>query len=161
WETMCEILLEHLGPNGRGDDLNVIFAGGIHDARSAAMVAALAAGLAERGVAGGVPLGTAHLFTHEAVAAGAIVPPLPKLALRWEETVLLQTGPGHAIRCIKTPYYDVFEQEKSRLQKEGKSHEEIVKALEWMNIGRLRVASKGIEREPQGAGFVAVADDVQ
>ena len=161
WETMCEILLEHLGPNGRGDDLHVIFAGGIHDARSAAMVAALAAGLAERGVAIGVLMGTAYLFTQEAVAAGAIVPRFQSLALGCRETVLLQTGPGHAIRCVKTPYYDVFEQEKSRLQREGKSHEEMVKALEWMNIGRLRVASKGTERGPQGGGLVSVPDDVQ
>src|SRR4029077_6410160 len=50
WETMCEVLLEHLGPAGRGEDLHVIFAGGIHDALSRGMVAALAAGLAERGV---------------------------------------------------------------------------------------------------------------
>ena len=161
WETMCEILLEHLGPSGRGDDLNVVFAGGIHDARSAAMVAALAAGLAERGVAVGVLMGTAYLFTHEAVAAGAIVPRFQKLAVGCQETVLLQTGPGHAIRCVKTPYYDVFEQEKSRLQKEGKSHEEIVKALEWMNIGRLRVASKGIEREREGTGLVSLPDEMQ
>lgn len=151
WETMCEILLEHLGPSGRGEDLHVIFAGGIHDARSAAMVAALSAGLAERGVAIGVLMGTAYLFTQEAVAAGAIVPRFQKEALSCHETVLLQTGPGHAIRCIKTPYFDVFEKEKLRLRREGKSHEEIVKALEWMNIGRLRVASKGIDRAVDGS----------
>jgi acyl transferase domain-containing protein/NAD(P)H-dependent flavin oxidoreductase YrpB (nitropropane dioxygenase family)/NAD(P)-dependent dehydrogenase (short-subunit alcohol dehydrogenase family) len=170
WETMCEVLLEHLGPAGRGDDLHVIFAGGIHDARSAAMVSALAAGLAERGVAVGVLVGTAYLFTAEAVASGAIVHRFQSEALACQETVLLQTGPGHAIRCIKTPYFDVFEQEKLRLRKEGKSHEEIVKALEWMNIGRLRVASKGVDRPREesvergalsASGLVSVPEEDQ
>src|SRR5262249_11013394 len=152
WESVCELLLEHLGPAGRGDDLQVIFAGGIHDARSAAMVSALAASLAERGVAVGILMGTAYLFTHEAAAAGAIVPRFQKEALDCTETVLLQTGPGHAIRCIKTPYFDVFESEKRRLLCDGKTHEEIVKTLEWMNIGRLRIASKGLDRTPGNSG---------
>ncbi|HLQ22864.1 MAG TPA: beta-ketoacyl synthase N-terminal-like domain-containing protein, partial [Gemmatimonadales bacterium] len=146
WETVCELLREHLGPTGRGEDLQIIFAGGIHDARSAAMVSALSAGLADRGVAVGVLMGTAYLFTHEAVAAGAIVPRFQKEALECEDTVLLQTGPGHAIRCIRTPYFEEFEREKRRLLDEGKSREDIVTALEWMNIGRLRIASKGLDR---------------
>jgi len=146
WESMCEVLLEHLGSSGRGEDLNVIFAGGIHDARSAAMVSALSAALAERGVAVGVLMGTAYLFTHEAVTGGAIVPRFQKEALDCDETILLQTAPGHAIRCIKTPYFDIFENEKRSLVGQGKSHEEVVRTLEWMNIGRLRIASKGLDR---------------
>src|SRR5205823_1337352 len=91
WEQMVEILLEHLGPSGKGDDLHIVFAGGIHDAVSASMVAALAAPLAERGVAVGVLMGTAYLFTQEAVASGGIVPRFQKEALGCERTVLLQT----------------------------------------------------------------------
>ena len=78
WETMCEVLLEQLAATGpsaiKADELHVLFAGGIHDALSSAMVAALSAPLAERGVAVGVLIGTAYLFTEEAVAANAIVP---------------------------------------------------------------------------------------
>src|SRR5690606_8016651 len=48
-------------------DLELLFAGGIHDARSAAAVAALAAPLAERGANIGVLMGTGYLFTAEAV----------------------------------------------------------------------------------------------
>src|SRR4029077_11651255 len=58
WETMIEVLLEHLGSSGQGDAPSVVFPGGIHDARSAAMVAALAAPLAQRGVGVGVLMGT-------------------------------------------------------------------------------------------------------
>jgi acyl transferase domain-containing protein/NAD(P)H-dependent flavin oxidoreductase YrpB (nitropropane dioxygenase family)/NAD(P)-dependent dehydrogenase (short-subunit alcohol dehydrogenase family)/acyl carrier protein len=153
WETMCELLLEQLAIGGasapRAEDLHVLFAGGIHDALSAAMVAALSAPLAERGVAVGILLGTAYLFTEEAVATGAIVPRYQQEAIRCRDTVLLETGPGHAIRCIPTPYAESFEQEKRRLQAEGRKPDEIREALEALNVGRLRVASKGIDR-PSG-----------
>ncbi len=145
WETMCEVLLEHLGTRGSGADLHVIFAGGIHDALSGAMVSALSASLAERGVNVGALLGTAYLFTQEAVDSGAIVARFQHEALHCAETVLMQSGPGHAIRCIRTPYYDVFETERRQLQRDGASQEEITRSLEMMNIGRLRVASKGVD----------------
>ena len=130
---MCEILLSHIGA-GRGDELHIVFAGGIHDALSSSMVAALAAPLAEKGAKIGGLMGTAYLFTHEAVAAGAIVPRFQEEALKCEDTVLLETAPGHAIRCVPTPYCEAFDIEKRRLRAEGKSHEEIVQALEWMKI---------------------------
>ena len=49
------------------DEVSLVFAGGIHDARSAALVAALAGPLAARGVKVGILVGTAYLFTREAV----------------------------------------------------------------------------------------------
>ncbi len=64
--------------------------------------------------------------------------------------MLLETGPGHAIRCIPTPYADTFEAEKRKLQAEGKSPLEVGIALERMNLGRLRVASKGVDRAVSG-----------
>ncbi|HEY7157886.1 MAG TPA: nitronate monooxygenase, partial [Gemmataceae bacterium] len=169
WETMCEQLLEHLASGvasaPRAEELHILFAGGIHDALSAAMVAALSAPLAERGVAVGVLVGTAYLFTEEAVAASAIVPRYQQEALRCQDTVLLETGPGHAIRCIATPYAETFEQEKRRLQAEGHNPNEIREALEALNVGRLRVASKGIDRPTSGgngsARFVAVEEEDQ
>ena len=110
WETMTTALLDHIGTKP-ADDLHVVFAGGIHDALSASMVAALSAGLAEKGVKIGVLLGTAYLFTKEAVAAGAITARFQQEALKCGDTVLLETGPGHAIRCIPTPYAETFEAE--------------------------------------------------
>ena len=155
WEAMVEVLIENIGAKP-ADDLHVVFAGGIHDALSANMVAALSASLAEKGVKVGVLLGTAYLFTKEAVAGGAITERFQKEALACGDTVLLETGPGHAIRCIPTPYADVFESEKRKLRAEGKSPLEVGIALERMNLGRLRVASKGVDRssfsrDPQGS----------
>ncbi|MBX7166293.1 MAG: SDR family NAD(P)-dependent oxidoreductase [Pirellulales bacterium] len=146
WDAACEVLLEHLGTHGTGEDLHVVFAGGIHDGLSGAMVATMAARLAQRGVRVGALLGTAYLFTEEAVACGAIVPRFQAKALDCERTVLLETGTGHAIRCVPTPYCDDFAEEKRKLEQAGRTTEEITRSLEWMNVGRLRVASKGVDR---------------
>jgi acyl transferase domain-containing protein/NAD(P)H-dependent flavin oxidoreductase YrpB (nitropropane dioxygenase family)/NAD(P)-dependent dehydrogenase (short-subunit alcohol dehydrogenase family) len=164
WETMLEVLQEHIASSKRGDDLFVVFAGGIHDALSAAMVASLSAGLAEQGVQIGVLMGTAYLFTREAIAAGAIVPRFQQEALQCSSTVLLETGPGHAIRCLPSPYVTLFNAEKRRLEQEGQPAEEIRKALEWMNLGRLRVASKGLDRvtaDNGSARLVPLSDEEQ
>lgn len=158
WESMAEVLTEHLAGGKPADGLHVVFAGGIHDAASAGMVTALSAGLNERGVKVGVLLGTAYLFTKEAVAGGAITERFQREALACGDTVLLETGPGHAIRCIPTPYAETFEAEKKRLRSEGKSPLDVGLALERMNLGRLRVASKGVDRAAGGLSPVA-ADD--
>jgi acyl transferase domain-containing protein/NAD(P)H-dependent flavin oxidoreductase YrpB (nitropropane dioxygenase family)/NAD(P)-dependent dehydrogenase (short-subunit alcohol dehydrogenase family)/acyl carrier protein len=158
WEAMVEVLAEHVA-TAPGDDVHAVFAGGIHDGLSASMVAALTAGLADRGVKIGVLLGTAYLFTKEAVDAGAITERFQTEALACGDTVLLETGPGHAIRCIPTPYAETFESEKRRLRGEGKSPLEVGMALERMNLGRLRVASKGLDRGTGGALADLTADD--
>ncbi len=171
WETMIEVILEHVGGKN-ADDLHVVFAGGIHDESSSRIVATLSAVLADKGVKIGVLLGTAYLFTHEAVECGAITERFQKEAMSCEDTVLLETGPGHAIRCIPTPYADTFETEKLKLKAAGKSPLEIGIALERMNLGRLRVASKGLDRQVVGqengdakqrssSGLVAVSEDEQ
>lgn len=142
WQSAIDIILEEKDIEG----LHIVFAGGIHDAVSASMIAVMSARLAERGAKVGLLMGTAYLFTEEAVTCGAIVPRFQKEALECGQTVLLETAPGHAIRCVKTPYYEVFESEKNKLIEKGATHEDIVRNLEGMNIGRLRVASKGVDR---------------
>jgi acyl transferase domain-containing protein/NAD(P)H-dependent flavin oxidoreductase YrpB (nitropropane dioxygenase family) len=148
WDGMIDVLLDEL-PNGKAEACHVLFAGGIHDALSASMVAAMAAPLAERGARIGVLLGTAYLFTSEAVASGAILHGFQEEALRCTHTVVLESGPGHAVRCAETPFTTRYQQEKQRLALEGRSPEEIRSALEEMELGRLRMASKGIMRHPR------------
>ncbi len=148
WNAMIDVILDEL-PAGEAEDCYVLFAGGVHDRLSAAMVAAMAAPLAERGVRVGVLMGTAYLFTEEAVSGGAILPAFQQEAIRCEATVLLESGPGHATRCAPSPFVEVFEQEKLRLRQEGKHSEDVRQALEELNIGRLRIASKGVNRHPR------------
>ncbi len=111
------------------------------------MVATLAAPLVQRGAQVGVLIGTAYLFTDEAVASGAIVENFRREAIRCERTVLLESGPGHATRCAPSDFATVFQWRRRDLQASGVSAEEIRERLERLNIGRLRVASKGLVRD--------------
>ncbi|MEU9252032.1 SDR family NAD(P)-dependent oxidoreductase [Streptomyces sp. NPDC048270] len=154
WEEQIELLLSCPEPEA----LDVLFAGGIHDARSAAMAVAAAAPLAERGARVGVLMGTAYLFTEEAVAAGAVVRGFQQAALDCERTVLLHTAPGHATRCAATPYADTFEAVRRRLAESGTEPRLVWEELEGLNLGRLRIASKGLRRAlPDGAAGSAGA----
>jgi acyl transferase domain-containing protein/NAD(P)H-dependent flavin oxidoreductase YrpB (nitropropane dioxygenase family)/NAD(P)-dependent dehydrogenase (short-subunit alcohol dehydrogenase family)/acyl carrier protein len=155
WEIQLQRLLSH-------DDVaqvQVLFAGGIHDERSAAMVAALAAPLVQRGARIGVVMGTAYLFTEEAVTAGAIKPGFQRAALACERTALLETAPGHATRCAESPYVRTFTDTRARFEADGVPREQMWTELERFNLGRLRIASKGLRRE--GDVLVAVDEDIQ
>jgi acyl transferase domain-containing protein/NAD(P)H-dependent flavin oxidoreductase YrpB (nitropropane dioxygenase family) len=155
WEAAVERLLLR----GALDDVEVLFAGGIHDARSASMVAALAAPLAARGAKVGVLMGTAYLFTEEAVRSGAIQPAFQEAAIDCKETALLTTAPGHSTRCADSSFVRAFERERQRLVAEGADAQTTWAALERMNLGRLRIAAKGLRRE--GTALVRVSDDDQ
>ena len=98
WDTMLRVLGEELGDEDIRD-CQVLLAGGIHDGRSAAMAAATAAEVSARGARVGALMGTAYLFTREAVQAGAIAPRFQAAALAAEQTALLESGPGHTTRC--------------------------------------------------------------
>ncbi|MBI4534490.1 MAG: acyltransferase domain-containing protein, partial [Candidatus Melainabacteria bacterium] len=162
WESAIEVLLSSIGAKDDASTFQVLFAGGIHDHISAAMVAALAAPLAERGVRVGILMGTAYLFTEEAVVSGAIVKTFQEAALRCEQTVLLETGPGHAIRCLDSPYRQTFNDIRRQLEQQGRSRNEIRESLELLNLGRLRTASKGVTRSPDtGAACVRISDEIQ
>jgi acyl transferase domain-containing protein/NAD(P)H-dependent flavin oxidoreductase YrpB (nitropropane dioxygenase family) len=162
WEAQVDVLLGWAaaseGEDGAGE-LDVLFAGGIHDARSAAMVAAAAGPLAAAGARVGVLMGTAYLFTDAAVAAGAIGEEFQDQALGCERTALLVSGPGHATRCAESPFVDTFESTRRRLVSEGADHHVQWAELESLNLGRLRLASKGLRRD--GDELVAVDRDEQ
>ncbi|MFE9794068.1 SDR family NAD(P)-dependent oxidoreductase [Streptomyces goshikiensis] len=147
WEEQIERLLACPEPAS----LDVLFAGGVHDARSAAMAVAAAAPLAERGARIGVLMGTAYLFTEEAVAAGAVLPGFQRAAVDCANTVLLHTAPGHATRCADTPYATTFEATRERLTTSGTEPREMWEELERLNLGRLRIASKGLRRGASGS----------
>src|SRR5262249_38702189 len=162
WEQGVEVILEALERGGAAAEVHLLFAGGIPDARSAAAAAALAAPLARRGAKVGVLIGTAYLFTAEAVATGAILPGFQSEALRCRKTALLETGPGHEVRVSPTAFVDVFEQERKQLVAEGRKAEEIRVALENLNAGRLRIAAKGVARlNGAGSPLVTVGEEGQ
>lgn len=144
WENAIAILLDV--PIEVAKDIQILFAGGIHDARSAAMVSAMASPLAARGMKIGVLMGTAYLFTTEAVACGAIAPEFQNQALACTQTINLETGPGHASRCVVTPFAAEFYKTRRRLIADGCNGEDVKNALEELTLGRLRIATKGVMR---------------
>ena len=158
WESMISTLLAAV-PEGVSSEINVLFAGGIHDARSAAMVSAMAAPLAERGMKIGVLMGSAYLFTEEAVSSGAIVKGFQAQALTCTRTINLETGPGHASRCAVTPFAGEFYQTRRQMIAEGRGKDEISRVLEDLTLGRLRIASKGLTRD--AAGEIVTVDEPQ
>ncbi len=166
WESMVGALLDAL-PAAGGEEVSVLFAGGIHDGLSAAMVAAIAAPLAARGVQVGVLMGTAYLYTEEAVSHGAITAAFQRAAVAGERTALLESGPGHATRCLPSPFVDDFAAERLRLLTEDVAPAERRDRLEELNIGRLRIAAKGVDRnpaygsDPQAPKLVDVDDEAQ
>lgn len=150
WETMIATLLEVV-PDEAGSDIHVLFAGGIHDNCSAKMVSVMAAPLAARGIKIGVLMGSAYIFTEEAVSTGAITSGFQAEALKCQQTINLETGPGHASRCAFTSFAQEFDDTRRQMIVTGKSPDEIKETLENLTLGRLRIASKGLKRNEAGS----------
>lgn len=153
WEAQLAVLDDFLetAAAGTAEHIEVFFAGGVHDERSAAMVAALAAPLTARGAAVGVLMGTAYLFTEEAVTRGTVQPLFQEQVVRATRTALLETAPGHATRCVPSPFSDNYLLFDAELREQGVPDRQIWEKLERLNVGRLRIASKGVERDAAGA----------
>lgn len=158
WESTIEMLLNEV-PATIAKEIHVLFAGGIHDARSAAMISAMAAPLADRGMKIGVLMGTAYIFTSEAVECGAIVQQYQQKAVECTQTINLETGPGHASRCVVTPFTREFYAARQKMLADGVGAEQIKNSLEEMTMGRLRIASKGLER--RGSEIVEIDSKTQ
>lgn len=150
WEHAVRVITAETSPGGESG-VHVLFAGGIHDARSAAVAALFASRLAERGVKTGILMGTAYIFTAEAVSAGAVVEQFQRTARECKKTVLLESGAGQANRCADTAFAREFQQLRRKLMREGASPEQIRNELDRLGLGRLRLAAKGLERIAEGS----------
>lgn len=152
WSSMVDQLLAELAP-GKIDasQIQLLFAGGVHDAVSSAMVQVLAAPLAARGVKVGVLMGSAYLFTREIVASGSIVAQFQREVLDCERTINLESGPGHASRCAYTPFAEEYMKKRKELREQQVPGDEARQVLDQLILGRLRIASKGRVRDSGGA----------
>ena len=147
WSAMVDRLTAELAKNtAPASEIELLFAGGIHDAASSAMVQVLIAPLVARGVKVGILMGSAYLFTEEIVATGAIVPQFQQEVIDCERTVNLESGPGHASRCAYTPFARDFFQMRIEHRENGMPADESRAILDDLILGRLRIASKGRTR---------------
>ncbi len=64
-------------------------------------------------------MGTAYLYTQEAVQTGAIQEEFQLQAMQAKDTVLLETAPGHETRCLNTAFANHFNTEKAKLLASG------------------------------------------
>ncbi len=162
WSSVVDRLLAELeSGNYAGEDIHVLFAGGLHDAVSSAMVQVLAAPLDRKKVKIGILMGSSYLFTKEIVDSGALVPTFQAKAIECERTVCLQSGPGHASRCVHTPFAETFFTEKQTLNEKRMSVEEIREALDNLILGRLRLATRGHARTAESRELKAFDEDYQ
>ncbi len=163
WDAALHVLREFQARSEKPETIDVLFAGGVHDAVSAAMVGAFAAGR-PASIRMGVLMGTAYVFTHDALQTGAIVAPYQDEAIACLDTVILDSDGGHAIQCARTAYADEFKALKRELLQSGLTSAETRQRLDEANLGRMRLASKGLARSADGAPgprLVEVAPDQQ
>jgi acyl transferase domain-containing protein/NAD(P)-dependent dehydrogenase (short-subunit alcohol dehydrogenase family)/NAD(P)H-dependent flavin oxidoreductase YrpB (nitropropane dioxygenase family) len=144
WENVIEVLLARIPRDGKAGRCGALFAGGISTALSGAMISAMVALLADRGVDLGVLVGTGYLFTREAVECGAINTGFQSAILAARRTAILDCGGGYQIRAAPNPFCGAFEEEKQRLIAQGLPAEEVRMSLEHLTLGRLRIAAKGL-----------------
>ena len=159
WSAILDAMDQHAITQKTPQKIQLIFAGGIHDDVSAAMVATLAEPFAARGVQIGVLMGTAYLFTSEIVDSGAIVPDYQDVALGTDTTQALWEGPGFASRCAVTPIANEFRAKRAEMQSGGATITEIKDALEHYTLGRLRMATKGIARTGPDGTLTDIPED--
>ena len=157
WEQGCRVIEKAIDAGAPADSFSLVFAGGIHDARSAAAVAALAGDLAARGVRIGVLMGTAYLFTHEAVATGAIVPRYQREAAALPRDRAAGDRPGApGPRRQDAVRRSVRGRAPRGLIAERKSHDEIRETLEALNARPAADRDQGgraqERRTPRSAG---------
>ena len=160
WSTMVDrLLVEIPASKVPADRFELIFAGGIHDAVSSAMLQVMVSPLAAQGVKVGILMGSAYLFTREIVATGAVVPQFQQEAIDCERTVNLESGPGHASRCAFTPFAAEFFRTRLEHRSRKVPADDSRRALDDLILGRLRIASKG--RSRRGADGPIESLDVQ
>ena len=145
WSTMVDRLTAELAKNTvPADEIELLFAGGIHDAVSSAMVQVLVAPLVARGVKVGILMGSAYLFTRgdrrqrrdrAAVPAGGD-------RLRAHGQPRVGAGPRqplrlHAVRAGLLP------DARSSIARAACPPTRAGAILDDLILGRLRIASKG------------------
>jgi acyl transferase domain-containing protein/NAD(P)H-dependent flavin oxidoreductase YrpB (nitropropane dioxygenase family)/acyl carrier protein len=128
----------------------VVLAGGIGDAISAAFARAMSARASALGVQVLLQAGTAFLLTHEACERGQVTPIYQARALSARTTVLVGSSVNLPLRCAPNPFTEEARAQELAWEAEGMARAERRLRLEHHNLGRTRIAAKGIERDPSG-----------
>lgn len=150
WEDGLDAVAAHQQDNDPA--VTVVLAGAIGDATSAAFALAMAADVQAAGGTVCLQAGTAFLLTHEARASGQVTAAYQDLSLAASRTVVVGSSTGLELRCVPNAFTEetlAHEQEWERAQLPRLERRE---RLETRNLGRTRMAARGIERNPDPEG---------
>lgn len=150
WQAVIDVLRRQ--PDMVVKQLDLIFAGGIHNSDSVVLLSGMVAGLVKSGAKVGMLVGTAYLSTSEIVTTGAVTELFQQTSLAQKETAVLASGPGHEVRSAKTDYVNEFNQAKDRLENESLDPAGARLELDMLSLGRLRLAAKGVRHEEDDSG---------
>jgi acyl transferase domain-containing protein/NAD(P)H-dependent flavin oxidoreductase YrpB (nitropropane dioxygenase family)/acyl carrier protein len=125
-------------------------AGGIGDPVSAAFARAMGARASQLGVRVLLQAGTAFLLTHEAAERGQVTPIYQARALSARTTVLVGSSVNLPLRCAPNAFTEEARAQELAWEREGVPRAERRLRLEHHNLGRTRIAARGIERDPSG-----------
>jgi acyl transferase domain-containing protein/NAD(P)H-dependent flavin oxidoreductase YrpB (nitropropane dioxygenase family)/acyl carrier protein len=159
WERSIKVVLEQSPAVGR--EVCLVLAGGIHDQTSAAFAAYMVDDLAKVGATCGLLVGSAYLATREIVQDKAITPTYQEVTIECTNTVFLETSPGHQSRCADTAFSREFNAKRDELVRSQVPVREISNQLDRLILGRLRLASKGLQRGESGLLQVTEEDQLE
>ncbi|MCW5828217.1 MAG: SDR family NAD(P)-dependent oxidoreductase [Deltaproteobacteria bacterium] len=160
WQSVMQALLDR--PAGRA--ANVVLAGGFGNAKGAAMAAALCARAQAAGHTFGIQMGTAFLFTKEAVETGATSSMYQEVLVELERTETIGDTVMTPARMAPTPKLFAIRQKEYERMKSGETLDHRKHLYENDNLGGLRAAAKKqkIEKVPEGGiRFVNLTDNEQ
>ncbi len=162
WQSVVQALADR--PAAAGKAANVVFAGGFGNVKGAVIGAAIAARARQAGHTFGIQMGTAFLFTREAVETGATSPMYQRVLVDLDRTETIgETVMTPARMAPTAKLFSIREKEYAGL-KAGESLDHRKHAYENENLGGLRAASKKqrIEKKPEGGvRFVDLNDTEQ
>ncbi len=140
--------LEHLVPHEDGGAALVVLAGGIGDAFSAAVAGAMAARAAAAGCRVALQAGTAFMLTAQCRAGGQITEPYAHAARDADSTLLVGSSVGLPMRCPVGPFAAEARAIERELLASDAPLAERRERLEQLNLGRTRLAARGLIRAP-------------
>lgn len=168
WEQCLEVL-ERQAEEGKlpEDDISILFAGGIHDDLSAAMVQTLCARIASLKVNCGLQMGTIYLFTEEIVKTESLKELYQEVAIDTSETRITGDTVNVRARSAPTPYVEwLIDREFARLE-EGLSIKKRKLLFEKDTVGALRISARGVVfnkeylEDPNQPVFLPVNEETQ
>ncbi len=161
WELGINKLMKQSDDQLKGQC--IVFAGGFATGRGSSLVSGMGSTLARRGAKVGIQVGSAYLFTKEAVETGALKTVYQDVVSKEKRTILIGNTVGLMSRTVITPFSGKMMKNEYKRIKEGMGLNDRKRAFEKENVGALLIAAKGFKPVfgDEGITFEHFDDDGQ